>query len=122
MGKTWTPEPWKAGRTDMQSYLGDGRPVHYIYRSENESAETRIRVLENPDSGADPTDDALRIVACVNACSSMPDPAGEIARLKRIEEAAGVFANYYRNLGETEHTNRVFRGLDEALGEEVGGG
>lgn len=74
-----SPRPWRAGRTDMQSYLDDGRAVHYVYRGKTETPETRIRILELPDSGIDPTDDALFIVEAVNAYDGL---RGENERLR----------------------------------------
>lgn len=82
-----TPEPWFAGRTDMRSYLGDGTPVHYVYRGDAETAQTRIRIVPMPGSDADPTDDALRIVACVNACAGL-DIAKVAALLDACREEA----------------------------------
>lgn len=59
-----TPGPWRAGRLDMQSYLANGLPVHYVYRGDAETAESRIMVTPYPGEGSgDPTDDALVMAA-----------------------------------------------------------
>lgn len=91
-----TPEPWFAGRTDMRSYLGDGTPVHYVYRGDAETAQTRIRIVPMPGSDADPTDDALRIVACVNACAGL-----DIAKVSALLDAVRAWANADR--GQASH-------------------
>jgi len=98
-----TPEPWFAGRTDMRSYLGDGTPVHYVYRGDAETAQTRIRIVPMPGSDADPTDDALRIVACVNACAGL-----DIAKVKALLDAvrAECESKYDDKISTAEHTRR----------------
>jgi len=65
-----TPAPWKAGRTDIRSYLGNGEPVHYIYRGDAETEETRIRIVSMPGTDTDPTDEAMLLVRYRNA---LPD-------------------------------------------------
>ena len=58
-----TPEPWKC----------EGHVVYF----QNRMGGFSLRDCPSPE------DTARRIVACVNACAGMADPAAEIAELKR---------------------------------------
>ena len=59
-----TPGPWKSGRTDIQSYLANSLPIHYVYRGDQETADSRIMITPYPgEKAGDPTDDALLIAA-----------------------------------------------------------
>jgi hypothetical protein len=93
-----TPEKWVAGRTDMRSYLGDGTPVHYVYRGEAETASTRIRIVPMPGRDIDPTDDALMIVACVNALRGL-----DVAKVEALLEACRRWASLTPDDGEPFH-------------------
>lgn len=102
-----TPEPWFAGRTDMRSYLGDGTPVHYVYRGDAETAQTRIRIVPMPGSDADPTDDALRIVACVNALRGL-----DVEKVAALLDACRAWADL-----PTDSAPFAFDRANEALDE-----
>lgn len=62
-----TPEPWRAewqpGQTPKHTY------THCVMYGDDSLCDTLTEA------------DAHRIVACVNACAGMADPAAEIARL-----------------------------------------
>lgn len=57
-----TPEPWYVEANFIVGVLGD--------------IDTRVNVYDHDPGNRD------RIVACVNACAGMADPASEIAALK----------------------------------------
>ena len=101
MGKTWTPEPWAIPTSNVfaigaSSTLRDesGCIVQYKWRRTivNDALDGGSAGMpkwpDTDDAAAEASANMRRIVACVNACRSMPDPDAEIARLKRIEEAA----------------------------------
>lgn len=68
-----TPEPWRAewqpGQTPNHTY------THCVMYGDDSLCDTLTKA------------DAERIVACVNACAGMADPAAEIQRLRAIEKA-----------------------------------
>ena len=74
-----TPEPWRVkfahGTSDV--YDKEGELIALVYPT------------EGPENAAN----AARIVACVNACKGMADPAAEIAALRarvaELEKEAG---------------------------------
>ena len=72
-----TPEPW------VLFEVGDGRP-HLCPASESDKMSILTIAEEDGVTFACvyKDDDARRIVACVNACAGMEDPAAEIAELK----------------------------------------
>lgn len=102
-----TPEPWQTGREDMQSFNGmTGQPFSSIYRQAEDGRMpmtpdgfgglSRVplciaRVEGDNISRDEEKANARRIVACVNACAGMEDPAVEIAELRK---AVKVLAEY----------------------------
>jgi len=78
-----TPEPWRAewqpGQTPKHTY------THCVMYGDDSLCDTLTKA------------DAERIVACVNACTGMADPAGEIQRLRaerdRYEKAYAELTN-----------------------------
>lgn len=76
-----TPEPWELGE------VGD-KIRHFCPAKDGTSILTVALEYDNDDW--EPTyfgavysrEDARRIVACVNACAGMADPAAEIAKLR----------------------------------------
>lgn len=98
-----TPGLWEVGRTDMRSYLGDGTPVHYVYRGDAETAATRIRIVPMPGRDVDPTDDALRIVACVNALRGL-----DVANVEALLDAVRAESEslYNDKIPIAEHSRR----------------
>ncbi len=94
----WTPEPWQAGREDAQSYYGDtGQPFSSVYRQDDDDrmpltpdgfggmtrVPLRIAYVEGKDIPRDEEKaNARRIVACVNACTGLADPAAEIKAMR----------------------------------------
>jgi hypothetical protein len=94
----WTPEPWQTGREDAQSYYGDtGQPFSSVYRQDDDDrmpltpdgfggmtrVPLRIAYVEGKDIPRDEEKaNARRIVACVNACTGLADPAAEIKAMR----------------------------------------
>ena len=70
-----TPEPWKC----------EGHVVYF----QNRMGGFSLRDCPSPE------DTARRIVACVNACAGMADPAAEIAELKRQRTALECATNHF---------------------------
>ena len=93
----------------MRSYLGDGTPVHYVYRGDAETAATRIRIVPMPGRDVDPTDDALRIVACVNACAGL-----DVAKVKTLLDAVRVHATLEPDASQLTY-DRTIEVLDDAF-------
>lgn len=103
-----TPEPWVTGRKDMQSYHGDtGEPFSSVYREADDDRmpmgsdgfggkvriPLRIAYIEGRDIPRDEEKaNADRIVACVNACAGMDDPAATIAALRAERDGLMVVA------------------------------
>jgi hypothetical protein len=89
-----TPEPWGWNMHDM-----DGRTKWYIREhpwhhagpvAQGGRAICKVSaVVGNTAARAN----ASRIVACVNACAGIEDPASELARLRRVEAAARAAAD-----------------------------
>ena len=71
-----TQEPWETSKHGTP----DAFPQFGIY-SGNRNDHATIK-------GDNASADADRIVACVNACAGIEDPAAELARLRRVEDAA----------------------------------
>lgn len=115
-----TPEPWVTGRKDMQSYHGDtGEPFSSVYREADDDRmpmgsdgfggkvriPLRIAYIEGRDIPRDEEKaNADRIVACVNACAGMDDPAATIAGLRAerdgLREAMEKFERRTRQDGD----------------------
>lgn len=86
-----TPEPWRAewqpGQTPKHTY------THCVMCGDDSLCDTLTQA------------DAERIVACVNACTGMADPAGEIARLRAALQVLRSKGQQYYNEnapGDTE--------------------
>jgi hypothetical protein len=95
MASDHTTEPWKTGRKDMQSYHGDtGEPFSSVYRASDDErmpmisdgfggkvrAVLRIATIDGKDVPREEEKaNADRIVACVNACAGLSDPAAALA-------------------------------------------
>ena len=78
-----TPEPWKLWRDmDPSAPIGiQGQSGDLVCEMARWAAEAN----------------SARIVACINACAGMDDPAAEIARLRECEAALrGVVAAWAR--------------------------
>ena len=79
-----TPEPWKISHDDSTEEWS-------IVTNQQGSIIANVNEETGPELvGSDPVmrkmpglENASRIVACVNACAGMADPAAEIAELKR---------------------------------------
>ena len=85
----WTPEPWRSAWDDPPdevSKAGEG-PIIYSTKlglDAGEFGDGRMVVHASWHDGpltACTRENAARIVACVNACAGIPEPAAEIARL-----------------------------------------
>ena len=90
-----TPEPWSFIRQDNMIVAGN-RLIGFTCRSINMSITER-------DS------DASRIVACVNACAGLSDPAAELARLRLDRDNAVLLLRQERERTETlaEHLDKT---------------
>ena len=83
--KAHLPEPWV-----IETHESDeGVDALYIVSHpmpEYENGDLRPVCLLTTEANRDELDDAnaARIVACVNACAGMEDPAAEIARLREF--------------------------------------
>jgi hypothetical protein len=73
-----TPEPWAVDSG------GDGGCEIWSPSSGNMDNIIGSEDTDDPQWEAD----ARRIVACVNACAGIEDPGAELARLRRVEQAA----------------------------------
>ena len=82
----WTKEPWETcAFSDTKAEWGIHAPEHPDARKNDkeppyhmEHAVTICRGMTGPAREAN----AERIIACVNACAGMADPAAEISRLR----------------------------------------
>jgi hypothetical protein len=130
----WTPEPWQAGREDAQSYYGDtGQPFSSVYRQDDDDrmpltpdgfggmtrVPLRIAYVEGKDIPRDEEKaNARRIVACVNACKDLANPAAEIKAMREVCSAALRYRNG-KYSGDCERQEQawfdVVRALDDAL-------
>lgn len=105
-----TPEPWKAVADDDEDFDSE----YYI-----EVVSKRSGHRCQLGSGTFSEEDARHIVACVNACAGMTDPAAEIAALRaRIEayETGSDFiisqaqaAEWHTRLVDEEKENATLR-------------
>ena len=68
-----TPEPWR-----ITTHLCS-RDTHIVRRIDGEKHAVCIIRTNNADEAEA---NAARIIACVNACAGMDDPAAEIERLR----------------------------------------
>ena len=100
----WTPEPWA---------IEDDVPMkgwnHYAITARHVGWDSWMICSVTPMHLKRETDEAnaQRIVACVNACASMQDPAAEIAAMREaLQELLAVFKP------EEEHH---FQARDRAL-------
>ena len=125
----WTPEPWQTGREDGQSYHGhSGEPFSSIYRQDDDErmpltpdgfggltrVPLRIAYIEGKDvPRKEEKANARRIVACVNALATIPDPAAYIKAAKDLHEAAEA---YYRHpLSVPRHAYAKWSALGDAI-------
>ena len=69
-----TPEPWKVGAILDDVDSSDGKLIAAVYPCEDSLSEIRQA-------------NASRIVACVNACAGMEDPAKELFKLHTERQA-----------------------------------
>lgn len=65
-----TPEPWRATVNNINEIWLHSDHVSFIAH------------VNGPNRKGELNPDAIRIIACVNACAGMPDPAAEIAALR----------------------------------------
>lgn len=90
-----TPEPWIAKELVRPNWVAD-----WVLLFQDGTRQRRIDT-----NGCFDKDDARRIVACVNACEGMDDPAAEIAKMRlaleklredflQMKAAAGPYENY----------------------------
>lgn len=73
----WTKEPWEQDERYIVAELPSGRPGGEVIIS---CQPTTTRREDYPAS--ERIANAARVVACVNACAGMADPAAEISRLR----------------------------------------
>lgn len=73
----WTPEPWKVDK--YGSITANGRDTVLIQGAASSCSAGPSRDIGNANRD--------RVIACVNACAGMDDPAAEIAKLRRDLEA-----------------------------------
>lgn len=104
-----TPEPWRAewqpGQTPKHTY------THCVMYGDDSLCDTLTQA------------DAERIVACVNACTGMADPAGEIARLmaerdryeKALKEIESHHATQNDRAGRPQEQSRTLAIVRAAL-------
>lgn len=100
-----TPEPWSYAedgggsafsfeiRADRRDYGGQIRGIALVY-------------ADNPDDGSPGTEDtanAARIVACVNACAGMDNPAAVLAEVRSALDIAAFV------LDESQHPETLRR-------------
>ncbi len=86
----WTPEPWHFRTREMDGigcYSNDIR----IYQGTRENGLSEW--VADCGCETDPIrhKNARRIVACVNACTGLADPAAEIKAMREVCEAARAF-------------------------------
>ena len=86
-----TPEPWRI-TTHLSSDI-----THIVRRIDGEKhAVCIIRTNNAEEANAN----AARIVACVNACAGMDDPAAEIERLRDMEKNIAPILQTVRALAQ----------------------
>lgn len=75
-----------------------------VYHIRNTDGAHRVAMAYNER-------DQARIVACVNACAGIEDPAAELARLRRVEGAAREVLNEcvlaHKHWGDGDNTKRA---------------
>lgn len=91
-----TQEPWHAH--GWSAYGEDGLPIAQsasCYCADTIQGEDWQRFCENSQRDEiEASANTFRIVACVNACAGIGDPAAELARLRRVEGAARTVAGW----------------------------
>ena len=78
-----TREPWIAGE-----YPPGARVRSYAAMSEDGALLASMQTVSIHVGKLPGKANAARIVACINACAGIEDPAAELARLRRVEGAA----------------------------------
>lgn len=101
----WTSEPWEieAGAPSPVFQI----PGLYIINQDEAEAEKIAICLISPLASLTPRDkaNAARIIACVNACTGMQDPAQEIAELRAQRDALLEMAKETRSFPEINPSN-----------------
>lgn len=112
-----TKEPWSVNDNPASNYRVE------IFNVGQKGKPRVIARLPQMTDKSTPESNAARIVACVNACAGMADPAAEIARLRESdkvlldsESAVGALTNDLRNLTDKRDSLRSER---DALREAV---
>lgn len=98
-----TPEPWR--------YQDDADAYTHIIRQES---DTRLILCYGPQSSKpNVKNNMIRIVACVNSCAGMEDPAAEIASLRADAER-------YRWLRDSKHNTPAILALLDGIPNIIG--
>lgn len=75
-----TPEPWR-----VDGYVVYALELDRLGRERNRFTAAVYTSLRGSAPFSEAAANAARIVACVNACAGLPDPAAELARLREVE-------------------------------------
>lgn len=81
MTKKWTPEPWYIQPDPWPPSIRAGKEGEEIAYAQSPYTNPEYRTLERANGD--------RIVACVNACVGMSDPAAEIKAMREANRAMG---------------------------------
>lgn len=86
----WTPEPWQLVSDDLAIIVGPRDDCGERPLVAGPIAEIRRAFTATPPPlpETERRANAARIVACVNACTGIPDPGAELWRLRAIEAAS----------------------------------
>ncbi len=105
-----TPEPWYIQPDPWPPSIRDGEHGAEIAYAKSPYTNPEYRTLERANSN--------RIVACVNACKDLADPAAEIKAMRKVCSAALRYRNG-KYSGDCERQEQawfdVVRALDDAL-------
>jgi hypothetical protein len=118
-----TPEPWIVRETDGYSCGRVVKSPGWIISGPEYTVFHLPNAGRMPDSGAA---DAARIVACVNACAGMDDPAAALARLRErvaeLERDAALNASAREVAGKAMALKDAEDAWDRAMDAEIESG
>ena len=86
-----TPEPWSINAYEQWDKFGPIKRASIVAQWDNRLSETLLIATVNTTKQIEAN--AARIVACVNACAGMTDPAAEIKALR--DALKGLLADKY---------------------------
>lgn len=107
--KGHTPGPWKPSRADMLSFNGiDGVQESFVYRGDEETATSRIRVRPYADGDFDPVADA-RLIADAPSLVEQNDSLLDVLQKIRIAAWGQCCTEGISTKTETYHPARIYR-------------